>query len=248
VRVPKGAGPASALTDSEARKIVGTGECDDEIFKPTPDKAQPNSYGLTKYDTAKRALAAAHRVDEVKNIRDKAAAMRLYALQAKDRVLVDQATEIRLRAERRAGELLREMADRGERAVRKNMKSQPATSTLFDLGVSKTQSSRWQKLAEITDDDFEDVVDRARRGASAALDRAQQPWPKSKTKPKPKRDAADVVAACVTEIEAILRAAVSKLDAEERLGLFDQIERAIDAIKAEANDPGTASAERWSET
>ena len=54
-----------------------------------------------------------------------------------------------LRAERRACALLREMAERDERAVRKNIKSQPATSKFSDLGVTKTQSSRWQKLAAL---------------------------------------------------------------------------------------------------
>ena len=107
---------------------------------------------LSKYDAARRALGECHRVDEVKSIRDQAVAMQAYAKQAKDLTLITQATEIRMRAERRAGELLRDMAERGERAIRKNMKSQPATSKLSDLGINKTESSRWQKLAALDRD------------------------------------------------------------------------------------------------
>jgi N6-adenosine-specific RNA methylase IME4 len=114
-----------------------------------------------RYDAARRALAEAHRIDEAKSIRDKAVAMQAYARQAKDTTLITQATEIRMRAERRAGELLIDMAERGERAVRKNMKSQPATSKLADLGLTKTQSSRWQQLAVLDASTFESKVKRA---------------------------------------------------------------------------------------
>jgi hypothetical protein len=54
---------------------------------------------------------------------------------------------IRLRAERKVGQLLREMAERGERERgHGDRKSgwQAVTPTLDDLGISKTQSSRWQ--------------------------------------------------------------------------------------------------------
>ena len=125
----------------------------------------PRPVKLMRYDAACKALAEAHRVDEVKNIRDKAVAMQAYAKQAKDSTLIMQATEIRMRAERRAGELLRDMAERGERAVRKNMKSQPATSKLSDLGINKTESSRWQRLAALDADSFEAKIEGASKRA-----------------------------------------------------------------------------------
>jgi hypothetical protein len=116
------------------------------------------SVQLVRYDAARHALQTAVSVDEVKDIRDKAAAMAAYARQANDTELVQWATEIRVRAERRAGQMLAEMpkakgaAAGGEKDGPRGNYVVPRDSapTLETLGISKNQSSRWQKLAAVS--------------------------------------------------------------------------------------------------
>jgi len=82
-----------------------------------------------------------------------------YGRMSEDSELVDRGTDIRLRAERRAGELLAEKHENHERArggghVRKVLQS----ATLSDLDITKTESSRRQKLAALDDGAFEKRV------------------------------------------------------------------------------------------
>jgi hypothetical protein len=120
---------------------------------------------LVRYDAMCRAIAEAHAVDEVKDIRDKAIALETYARLACDTDNEQRAHEIRVRAERRCGQLLKEM-DKAQGARepgtdRGTTRSTDATASgrkLADLGISKDQSSRWQRLADIPEPTFEGSI------------------------------------------------------------------------------------------
>jgi hypothetical protein len=122
---------------------------------------------LAKYETARAALAAAHRVDEVKTIRDKAQAMAAYAKQARDTQMVQWATEIKVRAERRCGEMLRDSAANGQRATAGKPANGDSVTRLRDLGLSAKQSERFQKLAAMPAEHFETAVETAKATAGA---------------------------------------------------------------------------------
>lgn len=114
---------------------------------------------LVRYEQARHALAECHRVDEVKDIRDKAEAMAAYARQAKDTEMVQWVTEIKVRAERRAGEMLRQGRIDGDRASSGgDSRKESPPPTLSDIGITKDQSSRWQSLAGMSDEHFETAV------------------------------------------------------------------------------------------
>ena len=85
--------------------------------------------------------------------------------------MIQWATEIKVRAERRCGELLRVSAESGGRATRETaaVKNQVASCdlipTLTDLGLTRDQSSRYQKLAAMPDEHFESALETAKATA-----------------------------------------------------------------------------------
>jgi len=97
----------------------------------------------------------------VKNIRDKAEALRLYAKQSRLSLeMQNRCAEIRIRSERRAGEMLSER-ERHPPGPTKQDRSLDGTQPprLEDLGITKNQSSRWQLIASIPEEHFENRVE-----------------------------------------------------------------------------------------
>lgn len=99
--------------------------------------------------------------------------MAAYAKQARDTQMVQWATEIKVRAERRCGEMLRDSVDTGQRdpgGRGRRIESHDATQrppTLSDLGITRDQSSRYQKLAAMPAEHFETAVETAKASAGA---------------------------------------------------------------------------------
>lgn len=130
---------------------------------------------LVKYDAACRALAEAKAVDEVKSIRDQAMAMRLYARQAKNRQLEGDAFEIRLRAERRVGEMMERQRtsvglNRGGGDHRVSEKP-GAAPTLSDAGIDKNLANRARKLHALPAEEFERVITEGREAVERGAER-----------------------------------------------------------------------------
>jgi hypothetical protein len=89
-------------------------------------------------------------------------AVEIYCRQANNTEAERRACEIRLRAERKAGQLLAKMEKAKGRAGPGRGKAGNAAGPAFneaqtrsDLGVSKSQSSRWQALGRVLEDQLE---------------------------------------------------------------------------------------------
>lgn len=111
---------------------------------------------LVKYEAARHALQEAKSIDEVKDIRDKAEAMRAYAKQAKDIDMQNWAAEIRIRAERKLGEMLPGAVSQGSGMKKKS--HDESSLTLAELGVTPSMSSRAQIMAKVPEKEFEAAI------------------------------------------------------------------------------------------
>lgn len=120
---------------------------------------------LAKLSAATYALAEAKTLDDVKQIMDIAEAARTYARAAKLGLeAANHAAEVKLRAERKAGEMLAQL-ERDQMAGLKRGPSFQAGMTeseyrtvLTENDIAPTTAHRWQTVATVPDEVFEEHV------------------------------------------------------------------------------------------
>jgi N6-adenosine-specific RNA methylase IME4 len=142
-------------------------------------KDDTNSVSLYHYDAAKNALAEARSVDDVKNIRNQAIALETYARLAKDRTLINDATDIRLRAELRLGEMILAQKEtiglnhglagsRVSGTEREPLKDE--RPTLAENGIDKKLSARVQNFARLPPAERELRISAAKKESVAHIE------------------------------------------------------------------------------
>jgi hypothetical protein len=120
--------------------------------KTNPPAIQGQDGGtLVQLEAACRFLAEAKSVEEVAGLRDQAQAVQFYFRRRHCGVsAMNDAGEIKIRAERRLGELLAEVVRPGNPQL-----SNGSTIGRLPEGVSRDDSSRWQRVAQVPHPDFE---------------------------------------------------------------------------------------------
>jgi N6-adenosine-specific RNA methylase IME4 len=107
-----------------------------------------------------QALAEVKTIQEVKDIRDKAEALRIYAKQANYSLgIQNDCAEIKIRAERKAGIIL---SAANLKPGPKAISSIVEPISLKDSGVTKKESHRWQRVASVPDDALESHIAEAK--------------------------------------------------------------------------------------
>jgi site-specific DNA-methyltransferase (adenine-specific) len=123
-----------------------------------------NEFTLTHYDAMRQAIVQAYSIDEVKEIRDKAEAMRHYAKQAGESLEnQNMIAAIKVRAQRRMGEIAQEFAAApGARTdltlIHDGSRLPTKQEVLTKAGISRTENVRNEAIASLPEEVFEEHI------------------------------------------------------------------------------------------
>jgi len=136
---------------------------------------------LILYDRMVTAIALCQKTDEVKNIRDKAVALEHYARQACNVDAERAAINVRVRAERRAGELLKGLQKSKGGQPKKNSvggKHSSFVQAKQASSISDSQATNWQQLASMPEEKFVEKIEDMKRRANTRRGKNKPKGPK----------------------------------------------------------------------
>jgi len=142
---------------------------------------------LVRYTAMCAAIAECHAVDEALDIHDKARALEVYAKQARNTEAEGKARDVRIRAERRTGELLADLAranggdHRSVKAVGHDgalLEPSPYALALNANAIPRRTADRYQQLAAVPAEVFEAAMTAdAPPSTRAIIDAVRDPVP-----------------------------------------------------------------------
>src|SRR5579872_1142924 len=123
---------------------------------------------LSVINQAGSLLSRAKTLEETLDVMDKATAIAAYSRAKGANGVHQQALELKLRAERKAGQFLKDTPKQrpGEYKRLHHATVQPS---LREIGIDRTESSRWQKLAGIPEKKFESYLEESTKKTQNAL-------------------------------------------------------------------------------
>lgn len=163
---------------------------------------------LIRYDQARIALKEARTVDDVKNIKDKAEALQVYARQSKDAEMEAWLAEIKLRAMRRIGELSAELDKAKPGGTGGGAKVPPLgrskVDTLKAAGISKSAADRCEKIASVPEKEFDAFIeDKKAKGKQVTASEVYRKVTKEKQRERRKEERDELAAMVNTKSRLI---------------------------------------------
>lgn len=186
---------------------------------------------IQAYDNACRMLEKARSTDEAKTIRDEAMAMKVYARQAKNRQLEADAISIRLRAERRLGQIIdaqRKSVGLNKGTLRRGLRKNPRGDerpTLSEAGIDKNLAHRGRKFAAMTDKQFASLEAQAREQIENFTVRRVNKARREKS------SSASPIATCARKVRRLVLETLDALPVEEFENLLELVRHELDEIE-----------------
>lgn len=118
------------------------------------------NYNVVAWDKIRTQIDAVKDINEIIGMTDRLEAIRVWAKQTKQSLEVqNKIAEYRLRIERKKGEWLREnIRDSNEGRPKEGSTDSTLIPTLAEIGISKDESSKAQRIANLDDQQFENYI------------------------------------------------------------------------------------------